>query len=79
MAVRKDVLRECIKTFNDLYNKLGNLPKYLAEEHDTLVANGDSTGQGGPTSLVEDLKERIKHKRNRGPELYTKNWYWMKG
>ena len=61
--VRKPVLRSFgIKTFDDLYNKLGDLLKYLAEEHDTLKQpNGDSNRSRWPLHpLWVDLQERIK-------------------
>lgn len=61
--VRKDILlRYGIKTFNDLYKKLGDLLKYLSEEHDTLrVPNDDSNRSRWPLHhLWEDLQEKIK-------------------
>jgi len=61
--VRKPVLRNNgIRTFNDLYNKLGDLLKYLSEEHDTLkVPNSDSNRSRWPLHpLWKDLQERIK-------------------
>jgi hypothetical protein len=61
--VRKEVLRNYgIKTFDDLYNKLGNLLKYLSEEHDTLrQPNGDSNRSRWPLHpLWEDVQERVK-------------------
>ncbi len=62
--VRKEVLRNYgIKTFDDLYNKLGNLLKYLSEEHDTLrQPNGDTNHSRWPLHpLWKDLQERVKH------------------
>jgi hypothetical protein len=62
--VRKPVLRNFgIKTFNDLYNKLGDLLKYLSEEHDTLrCPNGDSNRSRWPMHpLWGDLQERVKY------------------
>lgn len=62
--VRKPVLRACgIKTFSDLYNKLGDLLKYLSEEHDTLrQPNGDSNRSRWPLHpLWMDIQERVKY------------------
>jgi hypothetical protein len=62
--VRKVVLRNFgIKTFNDLYNRLGDLLKYLSEEHDTLrCPNGDSNRSRWPMHpLWRDLQERVKY------------------
>ena len=61
--VRKEVLRgHGIKTFNDLNDKLGDLLKYLSEEHDTLrEPNGDSNRSRWPMHpLWEDIRERIR-------------------
>ena len=60
--VRKEILRDHgIKTFNDLYNRLGDLLKYLSEEHDTLrQPNGDSNRSRWPLHpLWRDLQERV--------------------
>jgi hypothetical protein len=62
--VRKDVLRDHgIKTFHDLDNRLGDLLKYLSEEHDTLRRpNGDSNRSRWPLHpLWMDLQEKIKY------------------
>jgi hypothetical protein len=76
--VRKEVLRgHGIKTFNDLYNRLGDLLKYLSEEHDTLrQPNGDRNRSRWPLHpLWQDLQERVKfinQEESRKP--YDKRW-----
>ena len=49
-------------TFKDLYKRVGDLLKYLSEEHDTLrEPNGDSNRSRWPLHpLWEDLRERIR-------------------
>jgi len=75
--VRKPVLRNFgIKTFDDLNSRLGDLLKYLSEEHDTLrKPNGDSNRSRWPLHpLWQDLQEKIKYiKLEDTPKGYKKD------
>ena len=61
---RKNILKRFdIQTFNDLEMKLGDLLRYLAEEHDTLrIPTNDSNQSRWPlhplwTTLIEQIKD----------------------